>query len=339
MFESLSMVAGLLAAVMGFQVVTGAVGSVLLHPTEVPPSMEERGFSGEVFNRLVLDEIDRHEFIAGSDFGTQTVQTERGDFNVDLEVAEISLTPVRNAAFRTLGFIQFEFDGAIVESGERLEMHMAGNARGRSFTTVLSAAKDDPAALVRSTAEYMLTTIDPMNALKVQFAADSETRDFSKTLTLADKAQYHLPLDLHPQLFNLVGRAYHLAGRDKEATDFYSRAHDLDPNYAAPLANLAVLSEASGDMAKSRDYTKKALALDPLLPHFYRDWGRAYAEAGLYERCVNNYERFLKLGDPKAEDYYRLAVCLGEMGQKDKSAAMFQRVSALDPRAAVLAIR
>lgn len=339
MFESLSMVAGLLAAVMGYQVATGSVGSVLLHPTEVPPSMEERGFSGEVFNRLVLEEIDRHEFIAGSDFGTQTVQTERSDFNVDLEIAEISLTPVRNAAFRTLGFIQFEFDGAVVEAGERLEMHMAGNARGRSTSTVLSAPKEDPAALVRATAEYMLTSIDPMNALKVQFGADAESRDFTKTLALADKAQFHLPLEVHPQLFNLVGRAYHLAGRTKEAADMYSRSHELDPNYAAPLANLAVMSEASGDMAKSREYTKKALALDPLMPHFYRDWGRAYAEAGLYGRCVSNYERFLKLGEPKAEDYYRMAVCLRETGRTDDATAMFQRVSALDPRAAVLAIR
>lgn len=339
MFESLSMLAGLLAAVMGFQVATGAVGSVLLHPTEVPPSMEERGYSGEVFNQLVMEEIDRHEFIAGSDFGTQTVQTERERFDVDLEVAEISLTPVRNAAFRSLGFIQFEFDGAVVESADRLEMHMTGSARGRAASAILSAPKEDPAALVRATAEYMLTVIDPMNALKVQFAADSDTRDFTKTLALADKAQFHLTLDLHPQLFNLVGRAFHLAGRNTEAADMYSRAHELDPNYAAPLANLAVLSEVSGDMPKSREYTKKALALDPLLPHFYRDWGRAYAEAGLYDRCVSNYERFLKLGEPKAEDYYRMAVCLREVGRTAESTAMFQRVTALDPRAAVLTIR
>lgn len=339
MFETLSMVTGLLAAVMGYQVVTGSVGSVLLHPTEVPPSMEERGFSGEVFNGLVLEEIDRHEFIAGSDFGTQTVQTERESFDVNLEVAEISLTPVRNAAFRTLGFIRYEFDGAVVETASRLDMHITGNARGRSFSTVLSAPKEEPAALVRTTAEYMLSVIDPLNALKVQFAADRETGDFAKTLALADKAQYHLPLDDHAQLFNLVGRAYQLAGRTKDAADMYSRAHDLDAGYAAPLANLAVLAEAAGDMAKSREYTKKALALDPLLPQFYRDWGRAYAEAGLYDRCVHNYERFLKLGEPKAEDYFRMAVCLRETGRTAEAATMFQRVSALDPHAAVLAIR
>lgn len=339
MFESLSMVAGLLTAVMGYQVATGSVGSVLLHPTEVPPAMEERGFAGEVFNQLVLEEIDRHEFIAGSDFGTQTVQTERESFDVDLEVAEISLTPVRNAAFRTLGFIRFEFDGAVVETADRLDMHMTGNAGGRSFSTVLSAPKEDPAALVRATAEYMLTIIDPMNALKVQFAADREARDFTRTLALADKAQYHLPLDYHAQLFNLVGQAYHLMGRDKDAADMYARAQELDPQYAAPLANLAVLSEGMGDLAKSREYTKKALALDPLLPQFYRDWGRAYGEAGLYDRCVHNYERFTKLGEPKAEDYYRMAVCLRETGRTAEAAAMFQRVTALDPRAAVLAIR
>lgn len=339
MFESLSMVAGLLAAVMGYQVATGAVGSVLLHPTEVPPSMKSLGFSDEVFNRLVLEEIDRHEFVAGSDFGTQTVQTERESFDVNLEVAEISLTPIRNATFRTLGYIRYEFDGAVVEAGDRLEMHMAGTARGRSFSTVLTAPKGDPKALVRSTAEYVLSVVDPMNVLKVQFAADREDGDFSETLTLADNAQYHLPLDRHAQLFNLVGRAHQLSGRTAEAADMYARAHDLDPQYAAPLVNLAIVSEATGDMPKAREYTRRALALDPLLPQFYREWGKAYAEAGLYDRCLHNYERFVRLGEPKAEDYYRMAVCLRELGRKDEAAAMFQRVSALDPRAAVLAVR
>lgn len=339
MFELMSMAAGAVVLSVGSSLLGGHVAPTLLHPFSVSESVEHRGYTGEVMNALVMKEIRRLELTAGAEFAVGSLSGAESEPLMDLEVTEFSLMQVSNAVFRRLGYIRFEFEGAVVERNGGIELHLFGHTdEGRTLDATFRANAEDPYALASQAARFILVTVEPYNRARLQFEADQQAGDFTRTLAIIDELQYRLPPAQHPYLYTLAGRAHQIAGRTGEAVAMFDRAIALDPAYAQPYAYLAMLYADNGAPAKAETYRERALATDPTLPDSFRRWARMYSDAQLNLNCVNNFERLEALVALDPRDLLEYGACLKAAGLAEKAEETVSRAAELDDQARILKI-
>jgi serine/threonine protein kinase/tetratricopeptide (TPR) repeat protein len=142
----------------------------------------------------------------------------------------------------------------------------------------------------------------------------------------------------------LKGRYYWnrgLAPGYEKSRDYYQRAIDLDPSYAAAYAGLAAYYSfltANGLLPPDENWPKaeaaadRALALDPALAeayaplaavrlYYYRDWPAA-------ER---HFRRAIELNPKFADAYGHYAISLIRFGREEEALALGQRAVELEP--------
>lgn len=340
MFELMTVAFGAVALVVGSSVFTGNVAPTLLHPFTVAAPVEERGYSGEVLNALVMKEIRRLELAAGAEFAVNSVRSGEREPLMDLEVTELSLTRVSNAVFRQLGYIRFEFEGAVVERKDGIELHLLGHQHdGRTLDAVFRAEPEDPYSLASQAARFILVTVDPYNRAKMQFEADQQTGDFTRTLNIIEQLQFRLPPEQHKYLYNLAGRALQISGRAGDAAAMFERAIALDPSFGQPYAFLAMLYADNGAPERAAEYKKKTLEVDPFLPDAFRRWARMYRDADFNLQCIYNFERLESLVELDPRDLLEYGDCLRAAGRPDEAKAKADRAGEMEWQARVITVR
>jgi eukaryotic-like serine/threonine-protein kinase len=123
-----------------------------------------------------------------------------------------------------------------------------------------------------------------------------------------------------------------------KARQYFEKAIQLDPNYAAAYAGLAdsywsdIGMPARDTMPKAREYALKAISLDENLAHahtalatvrFYGDWDWAAAD--------QEYRHALQLNPSDAEGHRMYSVFLAAMDRTDESLAQVLAVQEIDP--------
>ncbi len=116
----------------------------------------------------------------------------------------------------------------------------------------------------------------------------------------------------------------------------FERAIAIDPNFAMAYYLLGVAYENAGDMARSREYAKKAFRLigrvseferAQIAPYYYRATGEVYKEIDAWQLSIRNYPRRWEFHNQLGLIY----VDLGQYGEGLKEGLEAAQLQAIEP--------
>ena len=97
------------------------------------------------------------------------------------------------------------------------------------------------------------------------------------------------------------GAANYRAGNLEQAIADYTKAIELDPDFAVAYNTRGFAYANSGDLEQAIADYDKAIELNPDLAVAYTNRGSAYADSGNLEQAIKDYELYLELF-PNAQD-------------------------------------
>lgn len=122
---------------------------------------------------------------------------------------------------------------------------------------------------------------------------------------------------------------------------FFEKATDLDPNYASAWMGLGAIYDLKGQFfgqpelsIKAIALEKKALALNPRLPHGYQFLGSAYISVGQYDEAIAAIQRAMEIDPNNAGTHAALgrAYWIGK-GMIAEGIAELEHAIAINPQA------
>jgi adenylate cyclase len=135
----------------------------------------------------------------------------------------------------------------------------------------------------------------------------------------------------------------------ENAVQFFTRATELDPQYAAAWAGLSQAHELvpwydperghgpgpnwDDALAKAREAAQRALALDDQLAEAHTALANVLRDEGDYGRATNEYRVALQLSPGSAETLNQYGQLLFRMGRLEEAAELERKALALDPLA------
>jgi adenylate cyclase len=191
--------------------------------------------------------------------------------------------------------------------------------------------------------------------------ADRYDRDLTDIFAIQDDITRtivdQLKVKLLPEERDAIGQAptdnieaytYYLRGRQFShewtksylllARRMFSKAAELDPNYARAYAGIAdcdsalhVWRAAEVSMAGVLEMSAKALALDPSLAEAHASRGLALNESERYEEAIAEFDRALELDPNLYEANFFYARFLSERGDFETAAQLFERAAEIRP--------
>ena len=109
--------------------------------------------------------------------------------------------------------------------------------------------------------------------------------------------------------------AYFKKGNLEQATAFYQKSVDLDPDHADAQNNLGVVLMQKGLLDESIVHLQKAIELDPLLAKAHFDLAVALAHGGQLDGAIVQFQKALEIQPHNPETQYNLAYLLAACPQ------------------------
>ena len=134
-----------------------------------------------------------------------------------------------------------------------------------------------------------------------------------------------------------VGMEQQFAGNIEGALQSFSKAAELDPNFARAYAGMAATSRGLGHAQDAEKYIKQAMEhVDRMTERErYRIRGLYYLHAGDFPKCIEEYSSLLKLYPSDNLAHMNVAICYSELRNFPKAAEEFRRAVEIYPNAAI----
>ena len=115
------------------------------------------------------------------------------------------------------------------------------------------------------------------------------------------------------------GFAFQEQGDLANARSAYEKAIQLDPSYATPHNDLAVVLEEEGKFAEAEQAYMKALKLNPSYPEAHANIAMLYERLGDQDKAISHWLKRYQLGDPENAGTLRAKERLQAMGAFTKT--------------------
>jgi serine/threonine protein kinase/tetratricopeptide (TPR) repeat protein len=135
---------------------------------------------------------------------------------------------------------------------------------------------------------------------------------------------------------NAIGIQQQSAGKYEEALQTFSKAAELDPNFAAPYAGMAAMAENLGKRRDAEKYIKVAMEHEDRMTE--RERGRIrglyYAKMGDWQKCLDEYTQLVSRYPADRVGHTNLAVCYAQLRNIPKAIEESQRAVEIVPKGA-----
>jgi adenylate cyclase len=156
--------------------------------------------------------------------------------------------------------------------------------------------------------------------------ADAPEQCLDRAVELAGQAIEFDNLDARG--YSELGLAYLFKRRHDEALAAYEHAHELNPNDADILAEMAHSLSCAGDAQRAVQLLERAMRLNPYSPDWYLwNLGEVYFDLGDYDKTVRTLNRM----KDKSEAHRLLAASYALLDRMDEAKDHAQRLLAVHP--------
>jgi tetratricopeptide (TPR) repeat protein len=331
-----------LAAVFGIAVITDPQ-TIHIETIAVPSALVERGYSSEVVEQRLIDQIQKMEREAKSHAELRRIASEAQPSAVKLVSEYLGVTPLVRVAQDSFGLIGYAFDGEIVRDGEAIELTLRGrhHYEGEALAIVGKGALGNPDAVIRTAALDLMAVIDPYIRSAYQFKLDLPKRDFTETKALIakhiDRKQNRQRLWLH----NLRGIVHYIEGDWDAAKAEFAATLAIEPDFSLSLLNHGIVLARQGRhdnaIEKYQEVFRRQLPSDTPQTYAatYSEWGMSLAALGRHEDAFAFFEAASKADPRFADVYFNWAEVLQRLGRTAESEAMAARGRKLGSESAV----
>jgi Flp pilus assembly protein TadD len=188
-----------------------------------------------------------------------------------------------------------------------------GMTRTETQNGVRAAAVEVVAGRVNSAEGYFLLAMQHQR----EFNFDAAEALFKRSI--AAKPAWSWP---HMGLGNLLAR--HSVSRRDEAEEQLRKAIELDPNWARPYDNLAILYRLEGRLEEAEEAAGKALEFAPESVAAHNNMANLLISQERYEEAETYYRRAIALDDTQAKPYYNLACLYSLLGRPREALSYLQ---------------
>ncbi|MCZ6593136.1 MAG: tetratricopeptide repeat protein [Alphaproteobacteria bacterium] len=295
--------------------------------SEPPAEPEEASIAVLPFNNMSGDQ-EQEYFVDGI---TEDIITELSKIPGLLVISRNSTFTYKGKATkaqdicRDLG-VRYVMEGSVRKAGERVRI-TAQLIDGRSGGHLWAERYDRELADIFAVQDDVTEKI--VRALEVNLVEGAQNRP--ARVETENPAAYDCVLRGREQ--------YRLFSKDANlnARRLYEKAIELDPNYAAAHAGLAMtclhdwFAGSSGTLDQAYKLTMKANALDPTLPLVYEALGNVYLFRNQYEEAVSAIGQWIEIEPGNADAYANLAGNLQFAGQSERVKPLIEKAMRLNP--------
>ena len=134
-----------------------------------------------------------------------------------------------------------------------------------------------------------------------------------------------------------IGMGQQFAGKMEDALQSFSKAAELDPNFARAYAGMAATAGNLGQAQNASRYAKLALEhVDRMTERErYRLRGQYYVQTGNWQKCVEEYSALLKQYPADNTGQTNLATCYAQLHDMPKAMEEGQKALQLAPKDAI----
>ena len=124
-------------------------------------------------------------------------------------------------------------------------------------------------------------------------------------------------------LFNLRGACYDATGEFEQSIENFSKAIEINPNYAEAFYNLGVAQKKAGKLDDAIYSYQKAIAIDPNNANALNNLGNLLTHKGLASQSIRYLNKALTLNATFAEAYNNLGLAKMELNKLNESINSF----------------
>ena len=121
------------------------------------------------------------------------------------------------------------------------------------------------------------------------------------------------------------------AGRFEDAHREFRNVLALDPRHAESLHALGLIACRSGQYGAGVDLFRKAIDVEPSIPHFHVNLGNALYELGRSDEAIAAYHRMLELKPDSADTFGNLGRLYESLGRTDEACRAYEAAIELAP--------
>ncbi|MBF0504417.1 MAG: tetratricopeptide repeat protein [Candidatus Omnitrophica bacterium] len=137
--------------------------------------------------------------------------------------------------------------------------------------------------------------------------------------------------DYAQALYNLA-LLYQDSGNYKTALELYGRLLHFHPKFVSGYLNMGMIFNALGDQSRARQFYLKVIALDGDNGNAYFDLGYLSESQGEMREAINYYEKAIEVSPKNAEAYYNLGNVYAGLGQHAEAIALYLKTVGINPR-------
>ena len=141
-------------------------------------------------------------------------------------------------------------------------------------------------------------------------------------------------LEKHPpshKLYNILGITYNKLNNNTLACDCYSKAINIDPNFAVSYFNLGSLFHEQNSFEHAIKYYKKAISLNPNYIDAIFNLAIVFKENGEVNKAIGFYKSLLKKDYNHIDTHYNLGIIFKEINRFSSSIFHFNEVLKIKP--------
>jgi tetratricopeptide (TPR) repeat protein len=127
------------------------------------------------------------------------------------------------------------------------------------------------------------------------------------------------------------GKAFYDKKLYEAAISVFSKAIQLDPNYAAAYKDRGNAYFQQGYSDKAIGDYNEAIRIDPNYAYAYNNRGSAYAAQGQFGKPMSDFDKAIRLDPNYAAAYDNRGNAYAEQGESDKAISDYNEVMRLDP--------
>ena len=160
--------------------------------------------------------------------------------------------------------------------------------------------------------------------------------NFLMTLRQIDKAieAYSRAIELNPNYayaYNNRGIAYGQKGEFDRAIADFDKAIEISSRYAEAYSNRGVAYSGKGEFDRAIEDYNTAIELNPNYADAYNNRGSTYRSQGEFDHAIVNYAKAIALKPKYVEAYYNRGATYGEKGDVDCAVEDYTKAIALKP--------